>query len=292
MKQIVMLTILVLAALPAAGQYNKKYGRKKDSDGKGTLFFYWGYNRSMYTKSNIRFQGNGYDFTMAHARAHDNPAKPGWHYFNPASLTVPQFNVRIGYYFKNNWALSFGYDHMKYIFADHNQVQLSGYIEPGLDNESNLSGYYTNADHTTDRTNFHYENSDGLNYLRFELTRSQQWYETKSGWFGFTTNAGISAGALLSYNDFRFAGQNDMRTISLSGYGISAHLGLRFEFFQHVFLQAGYGGGFMHQVNVKTRPNDASAKASHVYGFMEMNAVIGALFYIRTKNNCNSCPNW
>lgn len=291
MKKILTIGLLILLVFPAAAQ-KRKYGRKKESDAKGTLFFYWGYNRSFYTKSDIRFQGNGYDFTMANARAHDNPAKLSWDYVNPAKITIPQFNIRIGYYFKNNWVLSFGYDHMKYIFADQNQVQLSGHIEPGLDTESNLSGDYSNVSYTTDRNKFHYENSDGLNYLRFELTRSQQWYKTKSGWFGFTTNAGVSAGALLSFNDFRFAGQNDMRTISMSGYGLSVHLGLRFEFFQHVFLQANYGGGFMHQVNVKTRPNDASARASHTYGFMEMNAVIGALFYIKTKNNCNSCPNW
>lgn len=291
MKKVVAIVILMLLVFPAMAQ-KKKYSGKKDSDAKGTLFFYWGYNRSFYTKSDINFRGNGYDFTMANARAHDNPVKLSWDYLNPKSLTVPQFNVRIGYYFKNNWALSFGYDHLKYIFADQNQVQLSGYIEPGLDNESNLSGDYSNVDYTTDRTKFHYENSDGLNYLRFELTRSQQWYKTKSGWFGFTTNISVSTGALLSYNDFRFAGQNDMRTISMSGYGLSAHLGLRFEFFQHVFLQANYGGGFMHQVNVKTRPNDATARAKQLFGFMEMNAVIGALFYIKTKNNCNSCPNW
>lgn len=291
MKKILTVVLLIMLVFPITAQ-KRKYTRKKDSDNKGTLFFYWGYNRSFYTKSDIRFQGNGYDFTMGNARAHDNPAKLSWDYINPAKITIPQFNIRIGYYFKNNWALSFGYDHLKYVFADQNQVQLSGHIEPGLDTESNLSGDYSNVNYTTDRSKFHYENSDGLNYLRFELTRSQQWYKTKSGWFGFTTNVGVSTGALLSFNDFRFAGQNDMRTISMSGYGLSAHLGLRFEFFQHVFLQANYGGGFMHQVNVKTRPNDVSAKASHTYGFMEMNAVIGALFYIKTKNNCNSCPNW
>lgn len=165
MKHILTILLLVVLVLPAAGQ-KRKYAKKKEADAKGTLFFYWGYNRSFYTKSNIQFKGSGYDFTMAGARAHDNPSKLGWHYLNPTSLTVPQFNVRIGYYIKNNWAISVGYDHLKYIFADHNQVRLSGYIEPGLDTESNLSGNYDNVDYTTDRTNFHYENSDGLNYLR------------------------------------------------------------------------------------------------------------------------------
>ncbi|HLU86981.1 MAG TPA: hypothetical protein VKZ44_04435 [Taishania sp.] len=291
MKHIFSFLVILVLTTPVVAQ-KKKFANKKEADGKGTLFLYWGYNRSFYTKSALNFQGEGYNFTMANAKAHDNPSKFGWHYFDPKKLTIPQFNVRVGYYFKNNWALSFGYDHMKYIFADRNQVKLSGHINPGVDPVTHLSGDYDEVDYTTDRNTFHYENSDGLNYLRFELTRSKQWYETKSGWFGFTTNAGVSAGAILSFNDFRFAGENDMRTISLSGYGISAHLGLRFEFFQHVFLQANYGGGFLHQVHVKTRPSDLTAFARQKFGYMEMNAVLGAMFYIRTKNNCNSCPTW
>lgn len=292
MKQLLAIVFLLVLATPSFGQKNKR-DKPKVADAKGTLFFYWGYNRSFYTKSDIQFKGQGYDFTMGDASAHDNPSKLGWHYFDPKRLTVPQFNVRIGYYFKDNWAISFGYDHLKYIFADQNHVKLSGHIEPGVDNETHLSGDYDNADYVTDREKFHYENSNGLNYLRFEVTRSNQWYRTKkNGWFGFTTNIGASIGGLLSYNDFRFAGINDMVTISMSGYGISGHLGLRFEFFKHVFLQANYGGGFMHQVKVKTRPSDKTAFARQVYGYMQMEVVLGALFYIPTKNSCNTCPNW
>ncbi|MCO5260877.1 MAG: hypothetical protein M9916_12090 [Crocinitomicaceae bacterium] len=292
MKQLVILTLIALFSLPAIAQ-KRKYDKPKDADKKGTLFFYWGYNRSFYSKSNLRFVGSGYDFTMGDAKAHDNPSKLGWHYFDPKRITVPQFNVRIGYYFKDNWAISFGYDHLKYIFADQNHVKLSGHIDPGVDNTTMLSGDYKDYDYTTDRNTFHYENSNGLNYLRFEITRSNQWYRTKGkGWFAFTTNIGASIGGLLSYNDFTFAGKKDMVTISMSGYGISGHLGLRFEFFRHVFLQANYGGGFMHQVKVRTRPDDKSAFARQVYGYMQMEAVIGALFYIPTKNNCGTCPTW
>jgi hypothetical protein len=292
MKQIALILLLVVFSLPAMAQ-KKKRNLPKNADEKGALFFYWGYNRSYYTKSNLRFVGKGYDFTMGEAKAHDNPSKFGWHYFDPRKITVPQFNVRIGYYFKDHWAVSFGYDHLKYIFADHNQVKLSGHIDPGVDNTTHLSGDYDNHAYTTDRNTFHYENSNGLNYLRFEVMRSDQWYRTKkNGWFGFTTNAGLSLGGLLSYNDFTFAGKKDMVTISLSGYGVSAHVGLRFEFFKHVFLQANWGGGLMHQVKVKTRPDDNSAFARQVYGYMQMDAVIGALFYIRTKNGCGTCPTW
>jgi hypothetical protein len=291
MKQVLTFTFITFIIFSGWSQKKQQHRNHKE-DGKRMLYAYWGYNRSMYTKSNIRFFGKGYDFTMAEARAHDNPAKLSWDYINPVKITIPQFNIRMGYYFKDNWAVSLGYDHMKYIFADNNQVKLSGHVDPGVDNVTSLSGDYNNVIYVTDRTKFHYENSDGLNYIRAEVMYSKQWYETPGGWFGVSTNFGVSTGGILSYNDFRFAGQNDMRTISLSGYGVSANVQARLEFFQHIFFQFGYGGGFMHQVNVKTRPNDATARARQTFGFMEINGVFGAMFYIKSKNNCNTCPNW
>jgi hypothetical protein len=268
--------------------------KKKVSNSNGTLFGYWGYNRSFYTNSNIRFVGPGYDFTLSGSKAHDNPEKfnPGV-YFNPTKITIPQFNARIGYYFRDNWAISFGYDHMKYIFADQNEVHLSGSIDPGVDDVNFWSGTYNAEPVTTDRETFHYENSDGLNYLRLELTRTDQLVKLGSkDQFVISSNVGLSTGGLLSYNDFKFGGTESIRTISMSGYGLSLHVSPRFEFFRHIFIQSGIGTGFMHQTKVQTRANDPSSFARHSYGYLEWNTVVGFLLYIRPTNACDSCPVW
>lgn len=272
-----------------------KKQKQKISVAKGTLWGYWGYNRTAYTKSNLRFIGPGYDFTLQDVTAFDNQSKVGQgYYINPAKITIPQFNARVGYYFKDHWSISFGYDHMKYVMADQNEVLLSGEFTPGVDaSPNNWSGIYNAEPITTDRNYLHYENSDGLNYLRFELTRSDML-------FGFgseqqlviTSNLGVAAGGLLSFNDFTFAGKKNVRTISMSGYGLSAHVGLRFEFFKHVFLQSTLSGGFHHQLAVHNRPADASAITKHKYGYGELHTVIGFLFYIRPTNSCDSCPVW
>ena len=276
--------------LVSNGQYKRK--KNKVSYASGTLFGYWGYNRSGYTKSNMRFAGPGYDFTLKGARAYDNPEKFNASvYFNPNKSTIPQFNVRLGYYFKDNWAFSFGYDHMKYIFADGNNVSLSGTISEDVNAE--WSGVYNAEPVITNRNTFHYENSDGLNYLRFELTRTDQWLTVGANdWFAISSNVGLSTGGILSFNDFTFAGEKNVRTISLSGYALSLHLGPRFEFFRHFFIQPNLGGGFMHQVKVRTRPNDPSAYARQAYGYFEFDTVVGFLLYIRSKNGCDSCPTW
>lgn len=277
---------------PAAAQHSRM--KKKESDAKGTVFAYWGYNRSAYTKSNIQFVGPGYDFTLAGASAHDNQAKfNAKDYFGITSITIPQFNLRAGYYFKDHWSISLGYDHMKYVFDDRNEVFLSGEIAPGVDNVTNWEGTYNAEPVTTDRSTFHYENSDGLNFLRVELSRTDRWLRFGSKeQFVISTDVGISAGGVLSYNDFNFAGEFSRRTISLSGFGMAIHAAPRFEFFRHVFLQPTIAAGFLNQVKVKTRPNNGSSYAKQAFGYTEFYGVLGFFFYIRTKNGCDSCPVW
>ena len=214
---------------------------------------------------------------MSGSVAYDNPEPLSSVYINPKKITIPQFNARIGYYFKEHWAFSFGYDHMKYLFADKNEVFLSGTIDPGIDNTTHLSGTYNSEPITTNRKTFHYENSDGLNYIRLELTRTDHLIETGSNdQFVLSSNLAVAT----------------LRTISMSGYGISMHANLRLEFFRHVFIQSGLSGGFHHQVKVRTRPNDPSSFARHTYGYGEFNTVVGFFLYIRSSNGCDSCPVW
>lgn len=284
--------LLALCFLPLIGQAQFKRGKPKKSDARGTLYGYWGYNRSGYSKSNIHFIGPGYDFTLAGSVAHDNPSPfSAKVYFNPSKITVPQFNARIGYYFKDHWAFSLGYDHMKYIFADGNNVLLSGTINPGVDPVTNWEGTYNNESVTTNRDYFHYENSNGLNYLRIGVERTDNLYEL-GNWFMLSTHAGAGVGGILSYNDFKFGGQEDLVTVSLSGYALSAHAALRFEFFKHVFIQTNLSGGFMHQTHVRTRHNEPNAYVKQKYGYYMFDTALGFLFYIRPTNDCNSCPNW
>lgn len=294
MRYAFLILALLLAPMFTSAQSTWKNKKQKISHAQGTLFGYWGYNRSAYTKSNIRFAGPGYDFTLGGARAHDNqsPLSSGY-YWNPTEFTIPQFNIRVGYYIKHHWAVSLGYDHMKYVFQDANEVTLSGEIDPGVDNVNNWSGIYSGEPVTTNRNTFHYENSDGLNYLRLELMRTDMLVAFGSNdQFAISSNVGVATGALLSYNDFDFAGTKSMRTISMSGYGLSAHAALRFEFFRHFFIQTQLSGGFNHQVKVRTRPNDSSSFARHAYGYGMYDTSVGFLLYIRPTNSCDSCPVW
>jgi hypothetical protein len=288
MKKLLIIFLLIFSSTSFQAQYQQP----KKSTAKGTLFCYWGYNRSIYTPSTIRFIGPGYDFKLKGVQALDRPSRNFAEYVNFNTFTVPQFDVRIGYNFKRNWAISLGYEHMKYVMKHGPTYYLSGTISPGIDQATGWSGTYSGDSVVTNETTFHYENTNGLNYINFQLTNVFKIYQSEKGNVALTTLMGVGAGPILSYNDFTFAGEKSMETVSLSGLGASGHFGLRAEFFKHLFVAANVQGGFVGQYRVKTRPNDYDSHAKQAFLYGQRDIVVGALFYLKQSDKCNTCPNW
>jgi hypothetical protein len=288
MKKLLIIFLLIFSSTTLQAQYKQQ----KKSTAKGTLFCYWGYNRSIYTPSTIRFIGPGYDFKLKGVQAVDRPSRNLAEYVNFNTFTVPQFDVRIGYNFKRNWAISLGYEHMKYVMKHGPTYYLSGTISPGIDQATGWSGTYSGDSVVTNETTFHYENTNGLNYINFQLTNVFKIYQSQKGNVALTTLMGVGAGPILSYNDFTFAGEKSMETVSLSGLGASGHFGLRAEFFKHFFVAANVQGGFIGQYRVKTRPNDYDSHAKQAFLYGQRDIVVGALFYLKQSDKCNTCPNW
>ena len=83
MKQLIFLMALMLCSTGLHAQFSKQ----KKSTGPGTLFFYWGYNRSIYSPSSIRFIGPGYDFKLKGVEAVDRPSQDFSEYVSVESVT-------------------------------------------------------------------------------------------------------------------------------------------------------------------------------------------------------------
>lgn len=292
MKLVLSFVILIVTSF-AFGQYPGGRSSVTKTTAKGSLFFYWGYNRTAYTKSDLRIVSDHYDLTLKGAKASDNPYPFSVrNYLRPDNITVPQFNLRIGYYVKDKWMVSAGYDHFKYVLDDNNHVKLYGNVEEGFDTVTNLSGSYSGENFITNRNTFHYENSNGLNYIRIEVMRSMELFSVGNNkQFATVWNVGVGTGAMLTFNDLRFAGEDDMATVSVSGFGLSAHTNLRFEFWRHFFIQPGISAGYVNLTHVRTRPNDPFAYAKQAFGYSEFNTVAGGIFYIKPKKDCD-CPKW
>ena len=66
---------------------------------KGKFYVYWGWNRGTFSDSDIHFKGENYDFILSDVVASDRPTRFGFDpYFKLDRITIPQTNVRIGYF--------------------------------------------------------------------------------------------------------------------------------------------------------------------------------------------------
>lgn len=255
---------------------------KYTASNKGKIFFSWGGNRVNYSKSDIRFKGNNYDFTIKDATAKDKPK--GWHadYINPANMTIPQTNAKIGYFISDNYTISLGVDHMKYVMIRNKQRTVDGYINlPDTDPGSLYNGTYSNDDFFVSEDFLKFEHTDGLNYIYAEVAR----YDDLSSLFGirntdiFQINIteGLAAGALLPKTNATLLEKERHDDFHLSGYGISAHAGLNLTFLKYFFIQLDLKGGFINMPNIRTTQSVSDSASQHFF-YLQRVVAFGGMF--------------
>ena len=177
MRKSLLLLILTTITFCSIGQ---EIDLLKKKGNKGKLFFYWGWNRDNFSKSNIHFTGDDYDFTLKDVVAHDKPSEyKGVKYIDPLDATIPQYNYRVGYHFTDKYSLSFGFDHMKYVVTQNQIVSIDGTIS---NSGTTYDGTYNDDDLVLSKNFLELEHTDGLNYLNFELRRHEEiWRYKKIG---------------------------------------------------------------------------------------------------------------
>lgn len=252
---------------------------KYTAHNKGKFYVYWGGNRENFSKSDIRFKGADYDFTLYDVEAHDKPK--GWHldYINPARMTIPQTNLRIGYFINDHYNISIGVDHMKYVMYNDRKVQYSGtYPNAGSYGENPL------GDELTLTKNFLlFEHTDGLNYVNTEIARvddiSNLFGLPNTDVFQVNTVGGLGVGLLFPKTNTTLLGKERHDDFHISGYGLSAKAGLNFTFFKHFFIQTELKGGYINMNDIKTTKSSADS-ASQEFWFLQRIITVGGIFRI------------
>ena len=95
MERLLIFSMLCFLAIPGFSQI--RLFENNGFDRKGELYIHWGYNRSAYTKSDIRLTGDGYNFELKDVKASDRQSPLDLEvYLGPTSFTIPQYNFSIG----------------------------------------------------------------------------------------------------------------------------------------------------------------------------------------------------
>lgn len=252
---------------------------KYTAHNKGKFYVYWGGNRDNFSKSDIRFHGADYDFTLQDVVAYDKPK--GWHidYLNPARMTIPQTNLRIGYFINDHYNISIGVDHMKYVMAQNRAVDINGsYPNQGTYGESLPNNQVLL---TEDFLTF--EHTDGLNYVNTEFSRvddiSSFFKVTNTDKFQINITEGVGAGLLYPKTNAKLLGNERHDDYHVSGYGISAKVGLNFTFFKHFFIQTELKGGYIDLNDIRTTQNPTD-RAEQKLLFLQKIIAFGGIFKI------------
>jgi hypothetical protein len=252
---------------------------KYTAHNKGKFYIFWGGNRESYTKSDIRFKGADYDFTIYNIEAHDKPK--GFHidYFNPARMTIPQTNIRVGYFISDHYNISIGLDHMKYVMYNDRRVDYSGYYpNAGSYNENPANGQLT-----LDEDFLLFEHTDGLNYINTEIARvddiSSIFKIRNTDKFQINLTEGIGGGFLYPKTNTTLLGKERHDDFNVAGFGLAAKVGLNFTFFKYFFIQTELKGGYIEMNNIRTT-NDSADSAEQNFWFLQRILTIGGIFRI------------
>ncbi len=246
---------------------------------KGRMYFYWGYNRGWFTKSDIHFKGNNYDFTLEDVVAKDRQSKLAADpYLRLNKITIPQYNLRIGYYLTENWDISFGIDHMKYVVKQNQTVKINGYIH---NTASNYNADYIDNDIKLTDDFLKFEHTDGLNYVNLEVRHSNTLFDFNK--IKISLNKGVGVGFLYPRTNTTLLGQQRHDDFHVAGYGFSAAVGARVAFFNKFFVQSEYKGGYINMPNIETTYS-AADKGQQMFFFSQLNIVVGGIINLHKKN--------
>jgi hypothetical protein len=273
--------ILILIVLGTIAQYTFAQDPLKSikytAHNKGKFYIYWGGNRDSYSKSDIHFKGDDYDFTLNDVEALDRPV--GWHvnYINPTMMTIPQTNFRLGYFITDHYNISLGLDHMKYVMVQNQSVKINGsYPSIYIGNQVN-NGLLD----LSDETFLTFEHTDGLNYINSEISRVDDF----SKLFGISNTdkiqinltEGFGGGVLYPKTNAKVLGKERHDDFHFSGYGVSAKVGLNLTFFKHYFIQGELKGGYINMNDIQTTALTNDSASQH-FMFLQRIISFGGIF--------------
>ena len=248
---------------------------------KGKFFISWGGNRESYSKSDVTFTGKDYRFTVADMRAHDKPK--GWHidYINPTKMTIPQTNLRLGYFFSDHYSVAIGVDHMKYVMTQDQTANVNKFytnpgsydeLIPGRPDEIVLTEKFLTYEHT-----------DGLNYINTEVSRhddiSKLFKIGNTDKIQVNLTEGVGFGVLYPKTNTKLLGKERHDDFHVSGFGTSLKAGLNITFFKYFYIQGELKGGYINMHDIRTTMS-TDDKASQDFFFFQRILAVGGKFRI------------
>ncbi|MDH5517964.1 MAG: hypothetical protein OEY36_09150 [Gammaproteobacteria bacterium] len=264
-KLVAVALLVFFSSSSQAGLLNKE----------GKWYGYYGWNRAEYSNSDLHLTGNGYDFTLYDVQATDRPTPTALDpYLNPAGLTLPQSNGRVGYYLTDTFSVSFGNDHMKYVMVQDQTVTIDGTISTG----EGFDGTYaagTPQQLTTDFLTF--EHTDGLNFISFEFEHFLPLWLQQQAEVALSAYWGLGYAIMYPKTNATLFGRERNDQFHTAGYGLSIKAGAEVLFKYDIFMRVFVKTGQIEMNDVRTT-SSSSDKLTQEFSFLQTAIVFGMNF--------------
>lgn len=241
MKQLLLALLLFFTFFQ--GVYAQDTLKTKKRKMHGTFYVTWGYQKDYYTRSDVHFQdskSDDYDFTLHQVKANDR--RDMYDFFNQP-LTVPQYVLYGGYFFNNkgDWGIEGGWDHLKYIVTEGQTVRMTGQIR----------GVQYDQDTTVNYNFFHYEHTNGNNYLTLSLVKRNVLYTSINNHHKVSALFKAGGGGLIPKTESMVLGNHRDGPFRLAGYVATLGTAIRYDIYRYFFLEAAMKGAYARYTHDK-----------------------------------------
>lgn len=251
----------------------------KSPERKHQIWIYWGYNRGQFSKSDIHFEGPGYDFTLNDVVAKDRQTPFAADvYLNPTRWTIPQYNIRAGFFITERLSVSLGHDHMKYVAVQDQMFTITGTVDSSASQQ--FAGTYDETPIQMTRDLLRFEHTNGLNYVSAEADYYGNLWNSNNKKQQLDFYVGFGMGILYPRSDVDVFNVDGVNVFHTAGWGTAIQTGIRFDFIPQIFLNLSVKGGFIHMPDILTI--NEGQKAEQRFFFLQEMATIG--FCLNTLN--------
>lgn len=278
-RKFTVLFLLIIGAGRTFAQVSATTGavrsvRKTSANRKGSVFAYWGWNRGAYTNSTLKIKGEDYDLTLHKLKAKDRPSDVSlYNYLRADRITIPQTNLRVGYYLKDDLAITIGIDHMKYVMVQNQVARVTGVVEHEGKYKSVYNGNMVIADDF-----LKFEHTDGLNYVNAELEKLGDIYKTRNEklHIGYLYGAGI--GVMVPRTNTTFLDYDRNDRFHLSGFGTSAKGGIQITVLRKLSFRFETKVGYINMPDIVLHKKGIKGRGKQDFVYAQANGMLGAVY--------------
>ena len=190
-------------------------------------FVSWGYNGDSFGKSDLHISqpSLGNEFTYLVVRARDSK---GWTDLFNHSLTVPQYNIRFGFFFNQKWGVEVAMDHIKWIVEEDQEVRMTG----------TLGGSAVDTQVTLTPEVLRYQLNNGANPIFFNVIRRIPLVgePRRTGHISFLAKAG--GGFAIPHSENRVFDQpNEKGFQFFQGWNVDAVAAVRANLWRRLYFE-------------------------------------------------------